>query len=252
MKYIDIHFHYGDCRVFDLDCVKENELIAGLESKGVDAAILQACPGAEDYKAVHDDIYALTKKYPGKIYGLACVNPHLPIDRYKDEVRHYVTEYGFLGVKMHTLGHAINPLGKDATAIYEIAGELDIPVRSHTGLGAPWGQPSFCTPAAKKYPEIKFIIAHAGHTIYAAESLILGQECPNVYLDTTWVGICEMYGFVKHLGSKRMLFASDSSEGLANIDLERTKYELLDLSESELEDIFYKNAIEIFKIKDFK
>jgi Predicted metal-dependent hydrolase of the TIM-barrel fold len=248
MKYIDVHLHLGDCRVFDCD-VTEEQMMKALDLNKINAAIVQPFPGAADYKDVHERIYALTKKYPGRIYGLVSINPHMPKEQYKDEVRHYVKDYGFLGVKIHTTGHATNPLSKDAETVYEIASELDIPVMIHTGTGAPFALPSVCTPAAKKYPNVKFVLAHSGSVMFAREALILAQECDNVYLDATWSAIYDMVDFAHVLGSKRLLYASDD---LKNMGVEIKKYELLDLKESELEDIFYKNAISVFKIKDFK
>ena len=251
MKYIDVHLHFGDCRVFDL-YNNEQQVMEALDLNRIDAALLQPCPGADDYKNVHERVYSLSKKYPGRIYGLASLNPHMPKQQYKNDLRHFVKDCGFLGVKIHTLGHAVNPLSKDAETVYEAAGELGIPVMIHTGIGAPFALPSLCMPVAKKYPEIKFVLAHAGSTMFAGEALIVAQECGNVYLDTTWIGICDMPGFVHGLGSKRLLYASDASTSFENISLEIKKYESLNLSESEYEDIFYKNAVSVFKIKNFK
>lgn len=251
MKYIDVHLHFGDCSVFDLDNT-EDQVIEAMDLNGINTALLQPCPGAIDYKDVHERVYAMAKKYPGRIYGLASLNPHMPKEQYKEELRHYVKDCGYIGVKIHTLGHAINPLSKDAETVYEAAAELDIPVMIHTGIGAPFALPSLCLPVAKKHPDIKFVLAHAGGQMFAAEALIVAQECDNVYLDTTWVGVCDMPSFINGLGSKRLLYASDASTSFENIGLEIKKYESLKLSENEYEDIFYKNAVSVFKIKNFK
>ena len=48
MKYIDVHFHYGDCGVFDLDNTEE-QAIQAMEDNHLDAAFFQPCPGAKDY-----------------------------------------------------------------------------------------------------------------------------------------------------------------------------------------------------------
>ena len=248
MKYIDVHVHMGDCRVFGLN-ISEEQMLNAMDQNHINVSIVQPAPCPVDYKDVHERIYTLTKKYPGKIYGLVSINPHMPKEQFKEEVRHYVKDYGFLGIKLHTLGHAVSPTSNDAETIYEVAEELDIPVMVHTGAGVPVAMPALCIPPAKKHRNIKFIIAHAGGQLYSEEALILAQECDNVYLDLTWVGVEEAHSLVKQLGSKRMVYASDSQR---NIPLEIKKYEMMDLSESELEDVFYKNAISIFKIKDFK
>ena len=248
MKYIDSHVHLGDCRVFEFE-VTESQLMKAMEENAIDASIVQPCPFPLDYKNVHERIYALTQQYPGKFYGMVSINPHIPKEQYKSEVRHYVKDYGFVAIKMHTIGWALSPLAKDAEAMYEVADELGVPIMIHTGIGVPYALPSLCLPVAKKYPNVKFILAHAGGQIYNAEAMIVAQECDNVYLDVTWVGIEEVCPFAEQLGSKRLLFASDS---LKNISLEKRKYELLGLNESELEDVYYKNAISVFNLKGFK
>ena len=251
MKYIDVHMHFGDCGVFDLYNTEE-QVLEAMNQNGLDAAFWQPCPGARDYKDVHDRVYAMSQKYPGRVYGLASLNPHMPKEQYKKELRHYVKDCGYVGVKIHTLGHAINPLSKDAETVYEAAAELDIPIMIHTGIGVPFASPTFCLPVAKRHPGIKFVLAHAGGQMFAGDALIVAQECENIYLDTTWVGVCDMPGFINGLGSKRLLYASDASTSFENISIEIKKYESLNLSENEYEDIFYKNAISLFKLKNFK
>lgn len=247
MNYIDAHTHLGDCRVFDMD-ITEDQLLQTMEDSGINAAIVQPFPCPVDYKEIHNRIYRLSKDYPGKVYGLVSVNPHKSREELESEIRAYVEEYGFVGVKLHTQGHAVNPQSRDAHALYEIAGKLGVPVNIHTGLGIPFAMPSLCLPVAKMYPEITFVIAHSGSLMFASEAVILAQECKNVYLDTTMCVIEDLLMILKNIGSERLLYASDS---LKSTSLEMKKFQAAELEEEQLKDIFYRNAAKVFHLKKY-
>jgi predicted TIM-barrel fold metal-dependent hydrolase len=82
---VDAHAHLGDCRVFDLN-VTEDDLLRSMDANRVDASVVQPFPGASDAAAVHKRIRQLAARQPGRIYGMASVNPHRPKQEYVDEV----------------------------------------------------------------------------------------------------------------------------------------------------------------------
>lgn len=244
MYYIDVHAHIGDCRVFDMH-VTEEQIFRAMEESRVDATILQPFPGAPDYRMVHDWIYRLSRENPNRIYGLVSINPHQNRDKLEYEIRHYVEDCGFVGVKLHTQGHAVHPDSKDAHTLYEIASELKVPVNVHTGLGIPFAMPSLLLPICRAYPDIPFVVAHSGTLMFGSEAVILAKECPNVWLDTTMCVIEDLLMFYRELGSKKLIYASDSLKSAA---LEQKKYYAADIPEEELKDIFYRNAAQIFHL----
>src|SRR3954468_14645020 len=149
---VDAHVHLGPCRIFDVD-VSEDALLANLDRNGIDVAIVQPFPGAPEPRAVHDRIANLAAKHPGRIYGLASVNPHCEHDAYYREVERCVRELRFVGVKLHTIGHAVNPLSGDGQLVFDTARALGIPVMIHTGMGVPFALPTLALPRAREYPE---------------------------------------------------------------------------------------------------
>ena len=106
---IDAHVHLGDCRVFDLNNT-EDEVIGTMDSNEVEVAVVQPFPGARDVEDVHNRIAALAKTHPGRIFGLASMNPHVDREQYVGEMKRCVEKLGFVGIKMHTVGHAVAPL----------------------------------------------------------------------------------------------------------------------------------------------
>ncbi len=220
---IDAHAHLGDCRVFDLE-VREEQLLAAMDSHGVNAAIVLPFPGASCVPAVHDRIAKLAGAHPGRIYGLASVNPHLPRQEYAAEVERCVRDLGFVGVKLHTLGHGVNPPSKDAQTVYEVAEALGVPVMAHTGTGVPFALPSLFLPIARSHPGLKLVLAHAGFGIYTLEALAVARECPNIYLESSWCPPQAIGNLIGTLEPGRVLFGSDLP---VNLGVELAKVEAI-------------------------
>ena len=150
MRIIDAHAHVGSCNVFDLN-ITEDELLKGMDQHGVHTSITQPFPGAPDPEGVHNQIAALGKRYPGRFYGVASINPHFG-ERCFTEMRRCVKDLGFVGVKMHTIGHAVIPGTKVGIKLAELALELNVPLLVHTGPGAPIALPIMCLPLARRFP----------------------------------------------------------------------------------------------------
>jgi predicted TIM-barrel fold metal-dependent hydrolase len=242
---IDAHAHLGSCRVFDQN-VTEEVLVEKLESNGLDAIIVQPFPGAPDPAAVHDRIAALGRRYPDRVYGLASLSPHGDPEHYRAELTRCVRELGFVGVKLHTIGHAVNPMGKDADMVARLARELGIAVMVHTGAGIPFSLPAMAIPLAQRYPDLPIVLAHGGYGIFTAEAQMAAQLCPNIYLEPSWAPSSGIFNLVNTLGAERVMFGSDVPINQAP---ELAKYRLLGLSESDLETCLWRTAAQVFKLR---
>ena len=66
------------------------------------------CP-PEDFRIANDVAYLATKRYPGKVIGMAFVNPGFQKEAL-DEVERCVNEYGFVGVKLYHHYFMDNPV----------------------------------------------------------------------------------------------------------------------------------------------
>ena len=241
---VDAHMHLGSCRVFDLD-VTEDALLANLDRNGVDAAIVQPFPGAPDPRAVHDRIANLAAKHPGRVYGLASLSPHRDQDEYHREVERCVRDLGFVAVKLHTIGHAVNPLHRDGQLVFETASALDIPIMVHTGPGVPFALPSLVLPMARKYPDTPVVLAHAGYAIYTAEAQVAAMVADNVYLETSWITSAQVAGLVRALGPERVMLGTDL---LINTATELAKYRSLGLADDVLARVLASTAARVFRL----
>jgi len=243
MKIIDAHTHLGSCDVFDLEITRE-ELLSEMARHGVDASIVQPFPGCPKPEAVHDAIAGLAREQPGRFYGVASSNPHFGEGSFK-ELRRCVEQLGFVGIKLHTIGHAVIPGSKIGIRLAELADELGVPLLVHTGTGAPIALPSMCLPLARRFPKLKIILCHAGYAVYAGEAVIVAKEAPNVYLEPSWCTSLQLKGMVKNLGTARLLFGTD---GPVNLGTELAKARTIGLSDADLEQYLGGTAQTVFGI----
>jgi uncharacterized protein len=245
MLIVDTHHHVDTCRVFDLD-QKEDTVLSNLDRNEVSVALIQPFPGAPDASAVHDHIADMARRRPGGVFGVVSVNPHIDPDAYHAEAKRCVQDLGFVGIKIHTIGHAVNPLTNDAETVFQTARELGVPVMIHTGPGLPFADPAMVLPRARQFPDLTFVLAHAGFGILSASALSVAKECPNVMLETSWCPIYDIAWMVSELGPRRVMYGSDLSMNTAT---ELTKYRSLGLGGDELESVLGGTAKEIFKLE---
>jgi len=243
---VDAHTHLGYDYIFEEDFTVD-DLLTNMEKNRVDTSIVQ--PGTVlDLKTVieqHNAIADLSKKMPRQIFGMANPNPHLPRDEYRNEVERCVSGLGFLGVKMQTLGHGVDPGKSAGRKVFETASDLGVPVMVHTGTGIPRSLPSMLIPAAKDFPNLEIVLAHSGGSMFAGEAALAAQLCPNIYLEASWLPGFTVLRICRKLGAERVMFGSDHGD---NVAAELTKFRTVGLTDEELEWCLGKTAAKVFKI----
>lgn len=246
MAIIDVHSHLGWDEVFEHDFTAD-ELLRAQEANGVDITIVQpaSCVLLETVRAQHDAIAAFAAAHPGRFYGMANPNPHLPEAEYRAEVIRCVRDLGFVGIKVHPLAHAVNPAGTVARRVFALAAELDVPLMIHTGAGVPFALPSTIVPHAETFPQVRVVMAHSGAQMFAGEALLVAKRCPNVALETTWTGPFLVREFVHALGADRVLFGSDHADNQAT---ELTKHRTCGLTDEELGWCLGKTAAALYRV----
>jgi predicted TIM-barrel fold metal-dependent hydrolase len=239
---IDAHQHLGDCRVFDLE-VPEQEVIEAADDYNLDRLLVMPFPGARDPVRVHDRIAALTRASGGRVRGIVNLSPHQDHASYIAEAERCVAELGFVALKLHTLGHAVEPASADGRMVFATAARLGVPVMVHTGAGQPFASPSHVLPLARGWPDLPIVLAHAGMGLAAREAGLVAQFCPNVYLETSWCGILDIAMLAETAGTDRLMLGSD---GVPNLPVEIAKYRALGLSSDELSDCLGGTAAKVF------
>jgi uncharacterized protein len=244
LKMVDTHAHLGKCCVFDL-ATTEEDLLRRMDESGVDATIVQPYPGAEDAARQHDLIADMCQRNPGRFYGLASLSPHGDHDAYRREVERCVKDLHFVGLKLHTIGHGVNPLSADGDFVFATGHDLGIPVMVHTGPGVPFALPALCIPAARKYPGLKIVLAHAGFAVFTAEAQVAASVCGNLYLETSWCIVEDIRWMISTIGPDRVMMGSDLP---SNVPVEVAKYKALELDPQVYARVMAGNAVEVFKL----
>lgn len=246
MRALDVHAHLGKDVVFGHVITEEN-LLDGYKDTIVQGAIVQPSLPRFSLKAnkeIHDRIFEFSKCDKMKIWGMASIYPHFTQEEYREEAIRCVKELGFVGLKLTPIGHACDPESEDGMYAFSVAAELGVPMMVHTGSGIPFSSPMHILKAAKEYPELKIVVAHAGMGVMAREAVILAQICENVYLEPTWTGVADMGMVYKELGAGKIMFSSDHVNNVT------VQYETIKtvVPEKEMEQVLYKTAESVYKI----
>jgi uncharacterized protein len=239
---VNPHAHIGDTHVFDAENFEE-DLVRAMDANEIEVSIVMPSAGATNAAAVHDRIAAMGQRWPGRIFGMIQYNPHAPdIER---EAERCVRDLHFVGIKIHPLGGAVNPMGRDAARICDAARALQIPVMIHTGTGVPWALPSLSIPLARRYPDVKFVLAHSGMMVFTAEAWVAADVCPNIYLETSWCAAHDIAWLIRDFGAERVMMGGDL---MSNFPVELAKFRSLALSAEQLNWCLAKTAVEVFRL----
>jgi predicted TIM-barrel fold metal-dependent hydrolase len=244
---IDAHAHLGVDLVFE-ETRTEAEIMEMMNANNVDATILQGMYGhiyLDEIKENHDRIARLAAENPRQIFGMITMTPYLHEADFYNEAKRCVKELGFVGMKLHPMAFGCSPANVRAQMMWQICGELGIPIMVHTGTGAPLALPSQVIRRCKQFPHVPCVIAHSGMVIYTDEAFLAAYECSNVYLETSWIMAHHLLQAVKTFGAERILFAADE---ILNVATEIAKYNSLPLSAGERDQCFWRTANTVFKL----
>ncbi|MPZ52518.1 MAG: amidohydrolase family protein [Acidimicrobiia bacterium] len=223
-----------------------DQVVHAMDGNGIEKAIVQPFPGAPDAVQVHNEIAALGDSIGSRVLGLASVNPHMDHAKYQAEIRRCVDDLGFVGVKLHTLGHAVHPVSDDALVVFETAAALGIVVMVHTGPGMPFADPTHLLERARQFPDTPIVLAHAGASASPGSAIAVAKQCDNIYLEPSWCKATEVRAMINALGPDRVLFGTDTPE---NVRVELAKYEEIRLTEVEAAWVFGGTATAVFGLR---
>jgi uncharacterized protein len=173
--------------------------------------------------------------FPERIIGYIMLDPTQPTA--VDALRQAVQHHDLKGITLFPAMHHFYAYDERVYPLYQAADELDIPVFVHFGvlqvsirdkLGLPnvfdlrYANPIDLHKVAIDFPGVNLIIPHFGCG-YFRETLMLGAQAPNVYIDTSssnaWLTYMPSYLDLKTVfdktlqvfGPRRILFGTDSN-----------------------------------------
>jgi predicted TIM-barrel fold metal-dependent hydrolase len=175
-------------------------------------------------------VYEATKQYPDRILGFGWADPHLGVERSKDEVKRCIYEYGFHGVKLNGAQNSyyIDDPKLSLPLVEEIAktGKL---LAFHVGTDAyETTHPFRVAKVARTFPELMILMAHMGgvaHHDLSNAGIEMAKECPNLFLIGSAVRSRAILKAIKTLGADRVCFGSDTPFELMHVEV--AKYHAL-------------------------
>ena len=240
MVYIDAHTHFGK-KGKGLPPNTPEERIKVMDEIGMDAMI--TCPpyASISRDRTYDDankfILDVMRKYPGRFFGLARINPHFrkkAVKRAEKALRE-----GFWGIKFHPRNEAFPINSRELVfPIMEKVEEYGGLVLFHTGEIV-YSHPTLVGDVADHFPDIPIIIGHLGGAFYD-DAILVAKWFDNVFLETSFCkGVHVIEKAVEVAGAEKVIYGSDYPQGC--IEVETLKIELANISKRDKELILGRN-----------
>ena len=254
-----------------------DHLIAHMDERGIDKALVQARPGS----VTNDQVAESVRRHPDRLFGLMRIG-HDQEAAYEyledpapvrfgaaDEVAHCIEDLGMKGlgeIFVRALTREVEPerIAYDLEPMMEAVDHYGVPIQFSTAWsqfpgGLFYGNPIWVDEVAARHPDVPVILTKMGRSMvtYFEPCLAVAMRNANVYFDV--VGTCpeHLRKALDTIGSKRILFGSDWSATWRFVrepdELYTMRLKVLDdagVNDDEREDILWRNTARIFKLGD--
>ncbi|GAB4282968.1 MAG: hypothetical protein Kow0068_07750 [Marinilabiliales bacterium] len=253
------------------------ELIKSMDNNSIDKSIVLHIP---KYK-LKEQIKNIMK-YKNRLYLVGSIQIENNHKFYEDfiELHNAVIQKEIYGVKLYLGYEHFYANDKRCDIIYQMCEKHNIPLIFHTGdtwIGenktsiVKYANPIYIDEIAVKYPKMKIVISHMGNPIWINETAELVFKNKNIFTDFS--GMLTNKGKTKSMNtriehynkkteekiidlinyvgdSKKIMLGSDYGYFTQNIYVEFINKLLLQnvITDSEFEDITYKNAVKVYGI----
>jgi len=245
MVYIDAHTHFGKGMPSGIPPKGAGECVRMMDSIGMDAMITSPPYASISPDRSYDEANRLLaeamKKYLGRFFGLARINPHLR--KRAVEAAEQALRDGFWGIKFHPRNEAYPINHKELVfPIMRKVQELGGLVLFHTGCPV-YSHPTLVGDVADNFPEVPIILGHMGGE-YEDDAILVAKWFDNIVVDTSFCrGVRSIEKAVEVAGAEKVVYASDYPQG--SIELDTLKVQLADISKRDKELILGRNIRKI-------
>lgn len=131
------------------------------------------------------DVFQLERALP-----FLCIDPMVKIEEQIVHLEQLIDQYEVFGLKLHTLATHSSAIDLDGSPFMELLESENLPILIHAGTTPVSTHPLNIVKLAKKYPYIRFCIAHfADFDVASMEAIV---EVDNVFVDTSpFLSLCE-------------------------------------------------------------
>ncbi len=241
-RIFDTHTHLGRAR-HSGRVAAAADLLRAMDAAGVDRSLLIPFPVVDDCRREHDEIGAAIRAHPDRFAGAACMDPFVPEAEFRSEVRRCRERHGFRALKFQPQYQGLNPLSERSGFLFETALENELALVCHTGAGAPFALPSLYIHPARRFPDLRIVLGHAGGGIYALEAAVAASVCPNIYVELSTLTPHAVLEIMQHVPSDRLMAGSDLPE---SVETEIGKILTLPIAAAEKRAILWETPTEVF------
>ena len=215
----------------DAMAITHDELVRRMDRAGVNRALTWLRPPyMREIAESNAYVYEAMQQYPDRILGFGWADPHLGVERSRDDVKRCIYDYGFYGVKLNGAQNSyyIDDPKLSLPLVEEIAktGKL---LAFHVGTDAyETTHPFRVAKVARMFPDLQILMVHMGgvaHHDLSNAAIEIAQECPNLYLIGSGVRSRAILKAIKTLGADRVCFGSDTPFELTHVEV--AKYHAL-------------------------
>lgn len=199
-----------------------------------------------------EDITALSKKYPGRVYGLADYDPN-DIRAGLKKVEEDVTKRGFKGVYLHIYGYDIPLDHRKMYPLYAMCEGLGVTVSMQVGhvleaMPSEHGRPIQLDRIACDFPGLKLVGTHTGWP-WVDEMIAVTTKWPNVFVSlSAWLPKYISPSLLQYMksraGREKVLFGSNG------LSWERynQQFDELGMDEDTAKKVLRDNAKRVFNL----
>jgi uncharacterized protein len=202
-----------------------DQLLRDMDRAGVDKAITWLRPPyMREIAPSNRYVYDAMCQYPDRILGFGWVDPHLGIERMKDEIRRCIEEYGFYGIK---LNGAQNSFYIDDPVIslplIEAVARTGKHLAFHIGTDAyEMTHPYRLGKIARLFPDTHMFMIHMGgvgfHDLSKAAIEVIADN-PNITGIGSALRHINVLKAIQQLGAIRVCFGSDTPFNLMHVEV---------------------------------
>ncbi len=208
---IDIHAHVGravsDKRLFRAigahPAATAEDYIAAMDKVGIMMGVTFGFLNLDNnYQA------EIQRKYPDRIISFAWIDPRRA--NAVAEFKRCVEHLNIKGLKLHGWWHQFSYSDHILLdPLCEICSERNLPILMHAMGDNPLTSPLQLEEIAKSFPNLTFIMAHAGVPWLFDEALLVVRRTKNIVIDTTAVPGYWITKMIEDIGAERIVMGSD-------------------------------------------
>jgi uncharacterized protein len=239
----DAHCHLGEA-LHSGRVHSAGRMLARMDQHGIDRALAIPFPMVRSFREAHDEIGAAVRTHADRFAGAACLDPFIGEAAFRQEIRRCQEEYGFRALKLQPQFQPVDASSPNVEWMFETAMEYRLAMVCHTGSGVPYALPSTFMPAARKYPELKIVLAHSGGGgLLLQDAIVAALFCPNIYLELSTLMPNHVLRVLAQVPSTRLMIGSDLPE---NLGVEVGKILDLDVTDDARRDMLWATATGVF------